>query len=151
MNLAAFSPHLTALTYTRLPGIGWREPSSQHPQAQGKEEGEQSLTDPRSQSPALPALPALCFATRTWLPTSPRSLTPGHAKGRVARGKGVGRSTIPTLIPDIQPVLRVSPLPCLCCSLKKWLGVVALYCCGPRPAPGALRQTVWDTNCPASN
>lgn len=118
MDLAAFSPHLTALTKTRVSGTGWRQPSSQRPQAQRKEEEEWSLTDPRSQSSALiPALPALCFATRTGAPTSPQSLTPRPCQGE--SGQRQGRWTrhhshphprcpvclmgFPTALPMLQP------------------------------------------------
>lgn len=146
LGLAAFSLHLTAFTYTRVSGTGWHQPSSQHPQAQGKEEGDQLLTDPRSQSPALPCL-ALCLATGTWVPTSPQSLTPRPCKGESGQRQVhwtrhhshphprhpaclIG---FPTALPMLQPQeMAGSSGTLLLCS---------------RPTPGALRQPVWDTNC----
>lgn len=152
LDLAAFSPHLTAPTYTRVSGTSWRQPCLQHPQAQGREEGEPSLTDPTSQSLALiPALPALCFATRTWAPTSPQSLASRPCQGESSLRKGGSMRHYAYPHPRPPACLTGSPLPCLCHSLRTWLGAVTLSCHGTRPTLGTLKQPVWGTNCSPSS
>lgn len=118
----------------------------------GREEGKTLLTDPQSQSPApIPALPAFCFATRTWAPSSPQSLAYRLSQGESSlRQRGWMRDYAQ---PHHRPpaCLTGSPLPWLCHSLRTWLGVVALSCHGSRPTLGALGQPEWGTKCSASS
>jgi len=104
-------------------------------------------TDPRRQCLALVlALPALCIATRTWAPTLPQSMASRLCQGEssLSRGAWIRHYTNPH--PRPPACLASLSLPCLCHSLRTWLGVVALSCHGPRPTLGALRQPVWGTD-----
>lgn len=109
LGLAAFSPHLTALTYKKVSGTGWLVPASlcSIPRHRGKRQC--SLTDPRR--PQLPPLHCHHFALQGapgLLPCQAKSILWGHLwscssepsfKGRAKCAPAAHLPTLPQTIP----------------------------------------------------